>query len=140
MNQVVEMLAPWPGHGPRRLSQDEIEPKTGKVGKVQRNVRYIYNPRIASYLVLVFDKNKKLVVIHVLLPNSLPQGSNENKKEQEKITNMMKQYRFEEVSRNENMITVQGEIMHCITVEIFDPVADEEPISTIEYFFTCPTK
>jgi hypothetical protein len=139
MKQAVKMLPGWPGHGPTRISKNEIETQAGKVGEVLRNVRYTYNPMIAGDLVLVFDKNKILVVIHVFLANSISPESNESKKEQERITNMMKVYQFEEVSRNKDTITMRGEIMPCITVDIFVPVASEEPVSTIEYYFTCPT-
>ena len=132
MWQTVEMLSEWPGYGPSHISQDKIKPQTGEVGEMLRNVRYHYNPMIAGELALYFDNNKKLVVINV-------GWFDKNKSKQDRIRNMIKQYQFEEVSRNKRVITMTGEIMPCITVDVAVPIADQNPISTVTYYYTCPT-
>lgn len=141
MEQSIKMLPQWPGHGPRLISQDKIPDEKGKIGKVFHNIKYSYNPRIGGDNILLFDKNKILIGIHVYLTYSLYPESKEGKREQENIRTMMKQFHFKKVSRIDVESTIlRGEIMPCVTVDIIKPLADDAPISTIQYFFTCPIK
>jgi hypothetical protein len=94
---------------------------------------------IAGNLILFFDKKKILVGIHVYLNYAFDSESKEGKRVQSNIKTLMEQYPFNEVAdSNSEIRRLRGEIMPCITVDILDPIADKEPISVIEYFFTCP--
>lgn len=132
MKQAVEMLLPWPGYGrPKRVRRGDIKTSSGKVGEVLRKVKYLYNP-MGPPLMLGFDKNKKLVLIETDLST--------DRSAQEKMRNMINQNPLEEESRDSNNIRMRGEIMPCVTMEVLVPLAGNEPIEAVDYFFTCPTK
>jgi tetratricopeptide (TPR) repeat protein len=139
MKQAVEMLPQWPGHPPRGKSQKELGTSPGAVGEALRNIRYQFNPAFADFI-LAFDKNKILIVIISKVIDSLHSNSEEEIIQQEKIIKMIKQHHFKEVLRDEQTITLRGEIMPCITMEVFKPTSTSTPISRIGYFYTCPTK
>lgn len=141
MEKAVKMLPQWPGHGPRLISQDKIPDEKSKIGKVFHNIKYSYNPMVGGDNILLFDKNKILIGIHVYLTNSLYPESKEGKKEQENVKKMLEQFNFKKVSRSDVESTIlRDEITPCVTVDIIKPLADDASISTIQYFFTCPIK
>ena len=132
MKQAVEMLPPWPGYRrPKRVRRGDMKTSSGKVGEVLRKVKYLYNP-MGTPLMLGFDKNKKLVLIET--------GLSSDRSAQEKMRNMINQNPLEEESRDSNNIRMRGEIMPCVIMEVLVPLAGDEPIEAVDYFFTCPTK
>jgi tetratricopeptide (TPR) repeat protein len=131
MKQAVNILPPWPGHGPHRVGRGELALSPTLPDEVLRKVKYLYSGMGADFM-LGFDKNKKLVLIDTSLSS--------DRSAQEKMTNMINQYQLKEVSRNSNEIRMRGEIMPCVTMEVPVPIAGDKPIEGVDYFFTCPTK
>lgn len=139
LDKTIKMLPQWPGHGPELITKEQIPMEKGKTGEFFQNIKYAYNPMIAGNLILFFDKKKILVGIHVYLNYAFDSESKESKRVQANIKTLMEQYPFNEVAdSNSEIRRLRGEIIPCVTVDILDPIADKEPISVIEYFFTCP--
>ena len=141
------------------------KPRIGKVGKVVENARYKYEPDLhpeyrpekVRRLLLVFDRNDKLVVIRVVdsmhlsgFGKMLDEVGNERlkliaRKKYEKYQNLMFGNQFKEAYR-ENIAgeskVMRGEISPCVTVDISVPVKPRPDyvIYTVEYIYTCPTK
>ena len=82
--------------------------------------------------VLGFDKTKKLILIDTLL--SSDEGA------QERIRNMINQNKSKEVSRDSDIIKMQGEILSCVTMEVRVPISSDKTVKHASYYFTCPTK
>ena len=137
MEQAAKMLAAWPGYGPRPESFKEKKYPKGKISTVFQKVKYAYNPMVPGDLSLAFDKNQRLISIHVLFQG---QGrSEEAGRKQQQIRDMMRQYRFEEVYHDQNESMMQGEITPCVSVNVYVPSNTEIPITIITYYFTCST-
>jgi len=157
--QAVEMLPPafYYRYGAAAVYRP-TKPLIGKVGKVVDNAKYKYEPEIGGTyfklyqpnLLLVFDKNNKLVVIRIghLMP--LTETGDERsrqigRKRLEKYRDLMRQYQFAEVYRETiwtDLKVMRAEIAPCVTADISVPV---EPRSTfvtyvVEYIYTCSTK
>ena len=160
--QAVEMLPSnwWYKYGATRVYRP-TKPSIGKVGKVVKNARYLYQPEIGGkyftlyqpVLILVFDKKNKLVVIRTSQMMSLTGSMDERemqiaRKRKEKFQDLMRQHQFTEVYRDEENPkygekTMRAEITPCLTVDIevpIEPDSDYLKYTTIEYIYTCPTK
>jgi hypothetical protein len=129
IKQAENIFPPWPGHGTHRVGRGELALSPNSPDEVVRKVKYLYSFIFGDFL-LGFDKNKKLVFIDTSL--------SDDKSAQDKIINMINEYKLKEVSRNEDTITMRGEIMPCVTMYVPMPSADNIPIKGVNYFFTCP--
>jgi len=166
--QAAEMLPPKPydAYGPVPVYRP-TKPLIGKVGQVVANVRYKYAPNLSlpytgvtnRSLLLVFDKNDKLVVIRNIdamllkgIGTMLDDLGNERLKKisrerYKKYRDLMRQHQFSEVYREtilHELKVMRAEITPCVTVDISVPAEPEpEPASVIyivEYIYTCSTK
>jgi hypothetical protein len=174
--QAVKILPPPPWNyayadGPIPVYRP-TKPRIGKVGKVVDSARYNYKTQIEQYfplkhwrdLLLVFDKNNKLIVIRTydtifltgLRSFSLDEIGNERLKQiahkrYEKYQDLMRQHQFTEVYRDSEHATygykysdktMRAEITPCVTVDITVPIepSSKSVLYTLEYIYTCPTK
>lgn len=138
LDQVVDMLPAWPGHGPTRISEQSKVHEPGKIGEVIKKSRYSYNPMVAGNHIFVFDRDKRLIYIRVQIDSYGHLEENIDLLIQEKIADMMEKNDFIESSRDEMSISMRGEILPCVTAETIGWLHDYKSVIAIHYFFTCP--
>ncbi|WP_415903474.1 hypothetical protein ACMXYR_07105 [Neptuniibacter sp. QD29_5] len=141
------------------------KPQIGKVGQVVQRAKSKYSVEIVlpysignrKTLLLVFDKNDKLIVIRLLdtmflngKNTMIDYSGNERLKKIgrgrfNKYKSLVQKYPFKEIYRETFLYeykTLRADVTPCITIDISVPVEPELGIVTyiIEYIYTCLTK
>lgn len=133
MNEAVQTLPPWPGHGPSEgplAPQSERSPWISeKVHSTLDRIAYTYNPA-RIYLMITFDKSERMISAHY-----------EVQEGQEKllIKALSELASLEEIHREKRGFVQRGEIGSCITVETNTARMSDGQyrLTAVHYFYTC---
>ncbi|MFC1844959.1 tetratricopeptide repeat protein [Thermodesulfobacteriota bacterium] len=138
LEEAKNMLPPWPGHDPTLYKYQETPEEVGKVKEVLKKTKYTYNP-MSCDLLLVFDKNKKLIAVESMFSDS--------REAQERANNLIIKNKFNEIPSSDSFYkTMRGEVAPCITADLYkyresaDPLItddDKKIIFKVTYYYTC---
>lgn len=132
LHEVLMILPPFPGHGPKKSSGKEEAKLDPEIKQVLDRIEQDYNPA-STQTIVGFDQKKKLIFVL----NTVEREQAERFAEElNNMTDMTEMY------RNPKAIVKQGKLTPCVIVQTTEIVEDNNTsrVNGAAYFFTCKTK
>jgi hypothetical protein len=131
LNEVLRILPPFPGHGPKKLSRKVNEKLSAEIKQLLDRIEQSYNPA-ATQTIVGFNRNKKLIYVLNMVER---QQAERFAQELDALTDMS------EVSRDSNSVLSQGKLTSCVIVQTTTIVEQGEAtrVNGAAYFYTCKT-
>lgn len=133
LHEVLRMLPPYPGHGPKKHSEKEgTKLLPAEIQQVLGRLEQGYVPALTQTIV-GFDRKKKLVFVQNIVEREQAERFAD---ELDTITDMS------EVHRDPKTLVKQGKLTPCVIVRTTAIVEDSNTarVNGAAYFFTCKTK
>lgn len=136
LHEVLRMLPPFPGHGPKK-SSGKVETKLPEeIQQVLARKEQGYNPAYTQTIV-GFDRKKKLIFVQNIIEREQAKRFAD---ELDTITDMSEVYR--DSAPLVKHLVKQGKLTPCVIVRTTAIVEDNNTaiVNDVAYFFTCKTK